>query len=47
MSQQSGPGAGPPEGGTAPAHREVRYEYSRELAPLLAQLRVSLVVSTY
>ena len=31
----------------APATREVRHEYSRTLPPLLSQLGVSLLVSTY
>jgi uncharacterized protein (TIGR03032 family) len=47
MSNESDPSAGPSEAGPAPAHREVRYEYSRNLAPLLTQLGASLVVSTY
>jgi uncharacterized protein (TIGR03032 family) len=47
MSNENDPSAGPSEGGPAPAHREVRYEYSRNLAPLLAHLGASLVVSTY
>jgi uncharacterized protein (TIGR03032 family) len=47
VAKVSDPGAGPPEGGPAPPHREVRYEYSRELAPLLTSLGASLVVSTY
>ena len=46
MSTESEPATGPPEV-PAPAHREVRYEYSRNLAPLLTHLGVSLVVSTY
>ena len=45
MSNASEPKADSPEG-TA-THREVRYEYSRNLAPLLTQLGVSLLVSTY
>jgi len=36
-----------PEAGSTPAPREVRFEYSREFAPLLARLGASLVVSTY
>ena len=47
MSNENDPSAGPSEGGPAPTHREVRYEYSRNLAPLLAHLGASLVVSTY
>jgi hypothetical protein len=47
MSNESESGVGPPEAGPAPAHREVHYEYSRDLAPLLTRLGASLVVSTY
>src|SRR5262249_33129946 len=47
MSNENDSSAGPSEGGPAPTHREVRYEYSRNLAPLLAHLGASLVVSTY
>jgi uncharacterized protein (TIGR03032 family) len=47
MSQGSDPGAGPPPSGPDPTQREVRYEYSRNLTPLLTHLGVSLVVSTY
>ena len=47
MSKENDPGGGQPAGGPAPAHREVRYEYSLQLAPLLTQLGASLVVSTY
>ena len=36
-----------PESAGAPATREVRHEYTRTLPPLLAQLGVSLLVSTY
>ena len=36
-----------PERTTAPALREVRHEYTRTLPPLLSQLGVSLLVSTY
>ena len=38
---------GPLKDDTAPAYREIRYEHSRQFAPLLAQLGVSLIVSTY
>src|ERR1700753_2665722 len=34
-------------GNPDPTQREVRYEYSRNFAPLLTHLGVSLVVSTY
>jgi uncharacterized protein (TIGR03032 family) len=47
MSNENDPSAAPSEGDPALAHREVRYEYSRNLAPLLAHLGASLVVSTY
>lgn len=40
-------GATPDERTGAPATREVRHEYSRTFPPLLAQLGVSLLVSTY
>src|SRR5262245_33698082 len=40
-------GAAPPERTGAPATREVRHEYTRSLPPLLNQLGVSLLVSTY
>jgi uncharacterized protein (TIGR03032 family) len=39
--------AGPPEQQGAASAREVRHEYSRSLPPLLSQLGVSLLVSTY
>src|SRR5947199_3006813 len=39
--------ATPPKRTAAPATREVRHEYSRGLPPLLSQLGVSLLVSTY
>src|SRR5262245_15712654 len=45
MSKESDPAAGPPAG--EPAQREVRYEYSLQLAPLLTHLGASLLVSTY
>jgi uncharacterized protein (TIGR03032 family) len=47
MSEESHAGTGPTGDATPSAHREVRYEYSRDLAPLLIRLNVSLVVSTY
>src|SRR5262249_2778385 len=47
MSNESESGAGPPEAGPASAYREVRYEHSRNLAPLLSRLGAALVVSTY
>jgi hypothetical protein len=37
----------PSEKKAAPATREVRHEYTRSLPPLLSQLGVSLLVSTY
>ena len=40
-------GATPPERAGAPPVREVRHEYTRSLPPLLTQLGVSLLVSTY
>jgi uncharacterized protein (TIGR03032 family) len=46
MSKESESGAAP-GAGPDPAQREVRYEHSRNLAPLLAHLGTSLVVSTY
>ena len=46
MSNEHDPSAATPSV-AAPLHREVRYEYSRNLAPLLTNLGVSLAVSTY
>ena len=46
MSNASESAAAPSKGEPA-AHREVRYEYSRDLAPLLSRLGVCLVISTY
>ena len=40
-------GAAPPERNGTPPTREVRHEYTHSLPPLLSQLGVSLVVSTY
>jgi uncharacterized protein (TIGR03032 family) len=40
-------GAPPPEENAVPHTREVRHEYTRSLPPLLSQLGVSLLVSTY
>src|SRR4051794_41971793 len=40
-------GATPPERTGAPTTREIRHEYTRALPPLLNQLGVSLLVSTY
>src|SRR5262245_65734311 len=40
-------GAPPPERTGAPPTREIRHEYTRSLPPLLSQLGVSLLVSTY
>jgi uncharacterized protein (TIGR03032 family) len=40
-------GATPPERNGAPPTREIRHEYTRSLPPLLSQLGVSLLVSTY
>jgi uncharacterized protein (TIGR03032 family) len=40
-------GAAPSERTGAPATREVRHEYTRTLPPLLSQVGVSLLVSTY
>jgi uncharacterized protein (TIGR03032 family) len=40
-------GAAPPERNGAPATREVRHEYTHSLPPLLSQLGMSLLVSTY
>jgi uncharacterized protein (TIGR03032 family) len=40
-------GAPPPEENAAPHTREVRHEFTRSLPPLLSQLGVSLLVSTY
>jgi uncharacterized protein (TIGR03032 family) len=39
--------AATPEKAAAPALREVRHEYTRNLPPLLSQLGISLLVSTY
>jgi uncharacterized protein (TIGR03032 family) len=44
MSPDRDPGAAPPPGTPAP---DIRFEHSPELAPLLARLGVSLLVSTY
>jgi uncharacterized protein (TIGR03032 family) len=40
-------GATPSEQTSAPATREIRHEYTHSLPPLLSQLGVSLLVSTY
>jgi len=40
-------GAAPPERNGAPPTREVRHEYTHSLPPLLSQLGISLLVSTY
>src|SRR5262245_40128367 len=40
-------GATPPERTAAPPPREVRHEYTHSLPPLLSQLGISLLVSTY
>jgi uncharacterized protein (TIGR03032 family) len=40
-------GAATPERNGAPPTREIRHEYTRSLPPLLSQLGVSLLVSTY
>src|SRR5262249_12350418 len=40
-------GTMPPERNGAPPTREIRHEYTRSLPPLLSQLGVSLLVSTY
>jgi hypothetical protein len=40
-------GAPPPERTGALPGREIRHEYTRSLPPLLSQLGVSLLVSTY
>src|SRR5262245_39792436 len=47
MSRESGATGEPPEDGTALPHREVRYEYSPTLVPLLTNIQASLLVSTY
>src|SRR5262249_9060557 len=39
--------ATPPECNGAPPSREIRHVYTRSLPPLLSQLGVSLLVSTY
>lgn len=41
------PGVAPPDRNGAPPPREIRHEYTRSLPPLLGQLGVSLLVSTY
>src|SRR5688500_6912778 len=46
MANHSDPASGTPDSPAA-APREVRFEYSRYLPALLAQLRTSLLVSTY
>jgi uncharacterized protein (TIGR03032 family) len=40
-------GASPPDQKSAPPTREIRHEYTRSLPPLLRQLGVSLLLSTY
>jgi uncharacterized protein (TIGR03032 family) len=40
-------GTAPPDQQGAPPTREIRHEYTRSLPPLLSQLGVSLLVSTY
>jgi len=47
MANESDSKTGPAEGASEPTQREVRYEYSQNLVPLLSHLRLSLVVSTY
>src|SRR4051812_38120824 len=44
---ETSPAATPPERNGAASTREVRHEYTRSLPPLLSQLAVSLLVSTY
>jgi uncharacterized protein (TIGR03032 family) len=41
------PGGPPPEQNGAPHTREVRHEYTHSLPPLLSQLGISLLVTTY
>jgi uncharacterized protein (TIGR03032 family) len=43
----AGTGTAPPDEKDAPPTREVRHEYTHSLPPLLSQLGVSLLVSTY
>jgi uncharacterized protein (TIGR03032 family) len=47
MSKESDSSGGAPDHGPAPSHREVHYEYSTTLVPLLKNLRASVLVSTY
>lgn len=47
MTEGRGPVSGTSEESAASGQREVSFEYSRNLAALLAHLRVSLLVSTY
>jgi uncharacterized protein (TIGR03032 family) len=44
---RAGPAAPPTEEKNAPPTREVRHEYTHSLPPLLSQLDVSLLISTY
>jgi uncharacterized protein (TIGR03032 family) len=44
---RAGPAVPPTEEKNAPPTREVRHEYTHSLPPLLAQLDVSLLISTY
>src|SRR5262249_9545381 len=45
--QSADTGTMPPQSAGAPQTREIRHEYTRSLPPLLSQLSVSLLVSTY
>jgi uncharacterized protein (TIGR03032 family) len=45
--ESADPGATPPEQNGVPATREIRHEYTHSLPPLLSQLGISLLVSTY
>src|SRR5262249_60913758 len=47
VPRESADTAAPLERKDTPATREIRHEYTRSLPPLLSQLGVSLLVSTY
>jgi len=47
VRETEGSGATPPERNGVPPTREVRHEYTHSLPPLLNQLGISLLVSTY
>ena len=47
VPQESAGACAPTDKKGAPPAREIRHEHTRSLPPLLSQLSISLVVSTY